>query len=57
MRRLPPMEKWATIQTLFSLATQNGLKFHQMDVKTTLLNGDLKHNIFMSQPGGFVVNG
>ena len=26
-----------------------------MDVKITFLNGDLKENIFMSQPDGFVV--
>jgi hypothetical protein len=57
MRRLFPHKKWATICTLFSLATYNGWKFHQMDVKTSFLNGDLKENVFMSQPKGFVVKG
>jgi len=28
-----------------------------MDVKTTFLNGDLKENVFMSQPEGFSVKG
>jgi hypothetical protein len=28
-----------------------------MDVKTTLLNGELVENIFMAQPKGFVVQG
>jgi hypothetical protein len=51
------MEKWVTISTLFSLATHNGWKVHQIDVKTTFLNGDLKENVFMSQPKGFVVKG
>eukprot|EP00253_Pinus_taeda_P001526 PITA_01526 len=37
-----PTAKWTTIQTLFSLVTQNGWKVHQMDVKTAFLNGDLK---------------
>ena len=52
-----PTTKWATIQTLFALAVQNGWKVHQMDVKTVFLNGDLKGKVFMSQPEGFVVNG
>jgi hypothetical protein len=39
------------------MAAQNGWKIHQMDVKTAFLNGDLKENVFMSQPEGFVVKG
>eukprot|EP00253_Pinus_taeda_P016221 PITA_16221 len=50
-----PTAKWATIQTLFSLVAQNGWEVHQMDVKTTFLNGDLKQNVFMSQPEGFAM--
>ena len=50
-------QKWATIHTLLSLAIQKGWKVHQMDVKTAFLNGDLKENVFMSQPEGFVVKG
>jgi hypothetical protein len=52
-----PAAKWATICTLFSMAAQIGWKIHQMDVKIAFLNGDLKENVFMSQPEGFVVNG
>eukprot|EP00253_Pinus_taeda_P026080 PITA_26080 len=50
-----PTEKWATIWTLFALAAQNGWKVHQMDVKTAFLNGDLKENVFISEPEGFAV--
>eukprot|EP00253_Pinus_taeda_P020312 PITA_20312 len=50
-----PTAKWATIWTLFALAVQNGWKVHQMDVKTTFLNGDLKENVFMSQLEGFAM--
>jgi hypothetical protein len=35
----------------------NGWKIHQMDVKNAFLNGDLKDNVFMSCPKGFVVKG
>ena len=30
-------------------------ELHQMDVKTTFLNGDLYENDYMTQPKGFVV--
>ena len=50
-----PTAKWTTIRTLFALAAQSGWKVHQMDVKTTFLNGDLKEKFFMSQPEGFVM--
>ena len=50
-----PIGRWATIRTLFLLATQNGWKVHQMDVKTAFLNRDLKENVFMPQPEGFAV--
>ena len=45
-----PIEKWGTILTLLSLATQNGWKVHQMDMKTIFLSGDLKENVYMPQP-------
>jgi hypothetical protein len=56
-RRLFPTTKWDTIHTLFSMAAQNGWKIHQMNVKTAFLNGDLKDNVFMFQPEGFVKKG
>ena len=52
-----PTTKWATVRTLFALVAQNGWKVHQMDVKTSFLNGDLKENVFMSQPEGFAMKG
>nr|GEX54498.1 zinc finger, CCHC-type [Tanacetum cinerariifolium] len=35
--------------------TIDDLVIHQMDVKTTFLNGDLDEEIYMKQPGGFMM--
>ena len=42
---------------LLTLAASHGLLVNQMDVKTTFLNGELKEEIYMDQPDGFVVPG
>jgi hypothetical protein len=46
-----------TIRVLLSLAASYGLIVHQMDVKTTFLNGELDEEIYMDQADGFVVKG
>jgi hypothetical protein len=46
-----------TIRVLLSLAASYGLLVHQMDVKTTFLNGELDEEIYMEQSDGFVVKG
>jgi hypothetical protein len=42
---------------LLSLAVAYDFEVEQMDVKTTFLHGDLKEEIYMSQPEHFVENG
>jgi hypothetical protein len=39
---------------IFTLATLEDMEIHQMDMKTTFLNGDLEEEIYMEQPQGFV---
>jgi hypothetical protein len=51
-----PMARLTTILVLLSLAATHGLIVHQMDVKTTFLNGELDEEIYMEQPAGFVPN-
>jgi hypothetical protein len=51
-----PVAQLTTIRVLLSLAASYGLTIHQMNVKTTFLNGELEE-IYMDQPGGFIANG
>ena len=52
-----PFEKLTSIRFLLSIATAFDLEVEQMDVKTTLLYGDLEEEIYMKQPEGFIVKG
>ena len=44
-----------SVRVLLMLAAQEGWQVHHMDVKSTFLNGDLKEEVYMHQPLGFVV--
>nr|AAT77072.1 retrotransposon protein, putative, Ty1-copia sub-class [Oryza sativa Japonica Group] len=48
--------KWVFKKKLRPNAS-HGLLVHQMNVKTTFLNGELDEEIYMDQPDGFVVEG
>nr|GEW64990.1 zinc finger, CCHC-type [Tanacetum cinerariifolium] len=45
------------IRLLLALAAIHNLVIHQMDVKTTFLNGDLDEEVYTKQPEGFVMLG
>jgi hypothetical protein len=51
-----PVARLTTIRVLLSLAASHGLLVHQMDVKTTFLNGELEEEIYIDQSDGFVAN-
>ena len=49
-----PVTSLATLRVMIALAASRDLEIHQMDVKSAYLNGDLKEEIYMKQPEGFV---
>ena len=49
--------KVTSIRLLIAIAAIHNLMIHQMDVKTTFLNGDLEGEIYMDQPEGFTMPG
>ena len=48
-----PMARCTSIRAIMALATKLGWKLHQMDMKTTFLNGVVKDKVYVEQPLGF----
>lgn len=53
----PPVAELNTIRLIIALATKHHWKIHQLDVKSAFLNGDLKEEVYLIQPDGFVKKG
>jgi hypothetical protein len=49
------VSRYTSIRTIIALATKMKWKLHQMDVKTTFLNGDIEEEVYIEQPQGFKV--
>ena len=52
-----PVSRITSIRMLIAIASLNNMDIHQMDVRTTFLNGHLDQEIYMEQPEGYVVQG
>ncbi len=52
-----PVAKFTSIRCILALAALEDMEIHQMDVKTTFLNGKLEEEIYMEQLHGFVHQG
>jgi hypothetical protein len=50
-----PVARYSSIRTILALAAQMGWKIHQMDVKTTFLNGVLRRRFIWSSQRGLRV--
>eukprot|EP00253_Pinus_taeda_P032961 PITA_32961 len=52
-----PVAKLNTIRMLIALATKKHWMMHQLDVKSTFLNGEPKEEVSLEKPEGFVQKG
>jgi hypothetical protein len=50
-----PVARYTSIRTIIALAAKMKWKLHQMDVKTTFLNGVIEEEMYIEQPQGFEV--
>ena len=52
-----PIMKHSSIRILLALVAQYDLELAHLDVKTAFLHGELKEEIYMTQPDGYRVAG
>jgi hypothetical protein len=52
-----PVAHMESVRLLLTLAAQEGWQVHHMDVKSAFLNGDLKDEVYVRQPAGFIIAG
>jgi hypothetical protein len=50
-----PVARYTSIKKIIALAEKMKWKLHQMDVKTTFLNGVIEEEVYIEQPQGFEV--
>jgi hypothetical protein len=50
-----PLARYTSIRTIIDLTAKMKWKLHQMDVKTTFLNGVIEEEVYIEQPQGFEV--
>jgi hypothetical protein len=44
-----PVARYTSIRSILALAASMGWKLHQMDVKTTFLNGEIEEEVYIEQ--------
>jgi hypothetical protein len=52
-----PIFRYAYIQAIISIASVMRWRIHQMDLKTTFLNGIIKEEVYIEKPRGFEAYG
>jgi hypothetical protein len=52
-----PVARMESMRLLLALVSQEGWQVHHMDVKSAFLNGDMKEEVYVRQPVGFIIAG
>lgn len=52
-----PVARIETVRLIMGMAASHSWELHHLDVKTAFLHGDLKEEVYVSQPEGFVIKG
>jgi len=52
-----PIARMDSVLVFLALAAQEGWHVHHMDVKSAILNGDLKEEVYICQPPRFAIAG
>nr|GEU44443.1 ribonuclease H-like domain, reverse transcriptase, RNA-dependent DNA polymerase [Tanacetum cinerariifolium] len=52
-----PVARIETVRLILALAAYHGWQVHHLDVKSAFLHGDLKQEVYVTQPEGFVQQG
>ena len=52
-----PVSRLDSIRALIAFASGMGWKLFQLDVKSAFLNGEIKEEVYVDQPQGFVIKG
>jgi hypothetical protein len=51
-----PVARYTSSHTIISLAASMGWRLHQMDVKTTFLNGEMGEEVYIEKPYEFMIH-
>ncbi|WZZ50841.1 hypothetical protein YC2023_050948 [Brassica napus] len=52
-----PVARIETVRLIIGIAASRGWELHHLDVKTAFLHGELKEEVYVSQPEGYVIRG
>jgi hypothetical protein len=52
-----PVARLESVHLMLAVAAHQGWEVHHMDVKSAFLNGELKEEVYVAQPPGYVVKG